>query len=85
MGKNLDIGWANSTIASAKRLANSANGNPRLELVLATEEGMIKVRTPSDAAWIYSLPSAFELEGEDACAEWHRTPTGRYVLDSLEV
>ena len=85
MSKNLDIGWANSTIASAKRIANSANGNPRFEIVLATEEGMIKVKTPSDAGWIYSLPSAFELEGVDACAEWHKTTTGRYVLDYLEV
>ena len=85
MSKNLDIGWANSIIASAKRLNRSANGNPRLELVLATEEGMIKVRTPSDVGWVYRLPCASDLTEMHACAEWHKTPTGRYVLDYLEV
>ena len=72
-------------ITSAKRIANSTNGNPRLELVLATESGPLKLKTPSDAGWIYALPSASDLTETEAFAEWHRTPTGRYVLDSLEV
>ena len=72
-------------ITSAKRIANSANGNPRLELVLATESGPLKLKTPSDAGWIYALPCAHDLTEVEAFAEWHRTPTGRYVLDSLEV
>ena len=72
-------------ITSAKRISNSVNGNPRLELVLATEDGPLKLKTPSDAGWIYALPCASELTEMEAFAEWHRTPTGRYVLDSLEV
>ena len=72
-------------ITSAKRITNSTNGNPRLELVLATENGPLKLRTPSDAGWIYALPSASDLAEVEAFAKWHRTPTGRYVLDSLEV
>ena len=71
-------------ITSAKRIANSANGNPRLELVLATEDGPLKLKTPSDAGWVYALPCASDLTEMEAFAEWHRTPTGRYVLDSLE-
>jgi hypothetical protein len=75
----------NVMITSAKRLVNSPNGNPRLELVLATESGPLKLKTPSDAGWIYALPCASDLIEREAFAEWHRTPTGRYVLDSLEV
>lgn len=72
-------------ITSAKRIAKSANGNPRLEVVLATEDGPLKLRTPSDAGWVYALPSASDLTEMEAFAEWHKTPSGRYVLDSLEV
>ena len=75
----------NVVITSAKRIANSSNGNPRLELVLATEDGPLKFRTPSDAGWIYALPCASDLTEVEAFVEWHRTPTGRYVLDSLEL
>ena len=72
-------------ITSAKRITNSSNGNPRFELVLATEDGPLKLKTLSDAGWVYALPCASELTEMEAFAEWHRTPTGRYVLDSLEV
>ncbi len=72
-------------ITSAKRIAKSSNGNPRFELVLATKDGPLKFKTPSDAGWVYALPSAIALTEMEAFAEWHRTPTGRYVLDSLEV
>ncbi len=72
-------------ITSAKRIAKSSNGNPRLELVLATDSGPLKLKTQSDAGWVYALPSASNLIEMEAFAEWHRTPTGRYVLDSLEV
>ena len=75
----------NVTITSAKRIANSTNGNPRLELVLATEDGPLKLKTPSDAAWVYALPCASDLTETEAFAEWHKTPSGRYVLDSLYV
>jgi len=70
-------------ITSAKRIANSTNGNPRLELVLATESGPLKLKTPSDTAWAYALPRASDLTEVEAFAEWHRTPSGRYVLDWL--
>ena len=72
-------------ITRAKRIANSTNGNPRFELVLATESGPLKLKTPSDAGWVYALPSAIALTETQAFAEWHKTPSGRYVLDSLEV
>ena len=72
-------------ITSAKRIAKSTNGNPRLELVLATKDGPLKLKTPSDVGWVYALPCASNLVDMEAFAEWHRTPTGRYVLDSLEV
>ena len=75
-------------ITSAKRITNSTNGNPRLELVLATENGPLKLRTPSDAGWMYALPGVHRLSDlaeVEAFAKWHRTPTGRYVLDYLEV
>ena len=73
------------TIIYAERLNNSRDGNPRLQLILATEHGPLMFKTPSNAGWVYELPCAGDLVDKVAFAEWHITPTGRYVLDGLNV
>ena len=72
----------NAILDSATRLKNSTNGNPRYRFNF---NGLgISGTNQSDAGWIYGItPSS--LEGMPVTVEFHHTPSGRVVIDQVQL
>ena len=78
-------------VENIDRLNNSRNGNPRFKFTLSglpplhprLSRGLISMKTPSDAGWVYEV-CPDQLIGKRVAATYHITFGGNAVLDGIK-
>lgn len=76
-----DFSMTYSRVASVKRLVNSRNGNPRVEVTLTSG---LKARTAADEGWVYGV-NWESLVGKAVSMSYRRPRKNRFIISIEEL